>query len=92
MARAATPASRQLRLDPITFEVLRNAFNHLTGRSALTEVSPLGLAIMGVTIVVNLVVVRYESAAAERLGSEHRRPLRRRSRGGTRPCGQHRPC
>lgn len=54
----------------VMLEVLRNAFNHLTGRAAPLEVSSVGLVIMGVTIVVNVLVVRYESAAAERLGSE----------------------
>jgi cation diffusion facilitator family transporter len=54
----------------VMLEVLRNAFNHLTGRSAPLEVSNVALAVMAVTVIVNLLVVRYESAAAERLGSE----------------------
>jgi cation diffusion facilitator family transporter len=54
----------------VMLEVLRNAFNHLTGRSALPEISTAGFIVMGVTIAINIAVVRYESAAAERLGSE----------------------
>lgn len=54
----------------VMFEVLRNAFNHLTGRSAPPEISLAGFVIMAVTIVINIVVVWYESAEAERLGSE----------------------
>jgi cation diffusion facilitator family transporter len=54
----------------VMLEVLRNAFNHLTGRSAVPEISAVGIAIMAITIIINILVVRYESAAAERLGSE----------------------
>ena len=54
----------------VMLEVLRNAFNHLSGRSDPLEVSNVGFAIMAGTVIVNLLVVRYESAAAERLGSE----------------------
>ena len=54
----------------VMLEVLRNAFNHLTGRSAVPDISAVGIAIMAITIVINILVVRYESAAAERLGSE----------------------
>lgn len=54
----------------VMFEVLRNAFNHLSGRSAPPEISIAGFVVMIVTVAINLVVVRYESAAAERLGSE----------------------
>jgi cation diffusion facilitator family transporter len=54
----------------VMLEVVRNAFNQFTGRSGPLEISNVGLAIMAVTIIVNLLVVRYESAAAERLGSE----------------------
>jgi cation diffusion facilitator family transporter len=54
----------------VMLEVLRNAFNHLTGRSAVPEISSVGIAIMAITIIINILVVRYESAAAERLGSE----------------------
>jgi cation diffusion facilitator family transporter len=51
-------------------EVLRNAFNTLTGRSAPPEISATGFIVMAVTIAINVIVVRYESAAAEQLGSE----------------------
>ena len=54
----------------VVLEVLRNAFNHLTGRSAPPDISISGFIIMAVTIVINIVVVWYESAEAERLGSE----------------------
>jgi cation diffusion facilitator family transporter len=54
----------------VMLEVLRNAFNHLTGRSALPLISPAGFVVMAITVAVNVIVVRYESAAAERLGSE----------------------
>jgi cation diffusion facilitator family transporter len=54
----------------VMLEVLRNAFNELTGRAAPLEISNAGFVIMAVTVVINLLVVRYESAAAERLGSE----------------------
>lgn len=54
----------------VFLEVLRNAFNSLTGDVQPTEVSTTGFAIMIVTIAVNLGVVRYESRAARRLNSE----------------------
>jgi cation diffusion facilitator family transporter len=54
----------------IVLEVLRNAFNHLTGRTAASEISPIGFVIMAVTVGVNLVVIGYETREAERLGSE----------------------
>lgn len=54
----------------VMLEVLRNAFNHLTGRSAPLDITLTGFVIMAVTIVINIVVVWYESAEAERLGSE----------------------
>jgi cation diffusion facilitator family transporter len=54
----------------VMLEVLRNAFNHLTGRSAPPEITSAGFVVMLLTIAVNMFVVRYESAAAERLGSE----------------------
>jgi cation diffusion facilitator family transporter len=50
--------------------VLRNAFNHLSGRSGPGEISTTGFLIMAVTVAINVIVVRYESAEAERLGSE----------------------
>jgi cation diffusion facilitator family transporter len=54
----------------VVLEVLRNAFNHLTGRSASPHITATGFVIMAVTVAVNVVVVRYESSEAERLGSE----------------------
>jgi cation diffusion facilitator family transporter len=54
----------------VVIEVLRNAFNSLTGKAAAHEISPASFAVMIVTVIVNVVVVRYESREAERLGSE----------------------
>ena len=54
----------------LVLEVLRNAFNHLSGRTAPPEISIVGFVIMAVTIVINLAVVRYEGSEAERLRSE----------------------
>jgi cation diffusion facilitator family transporter len=54
----------------VIIEVLRNAFNHLTGRAPLHDISIASFAVMIVTIAVNLGVVAYESRAAERLASE----------------------
>jgi len=54
----------------VMLEVLRNAFNYLSGRSAPPEISLAGFVVMIITVAVNVLVVRYESAAAERLGSE----------------------
>ena len=54
----------------VMLEVLRNAFNHLSGRAALPEISLASFAVMLVTVGVNLFVIRYESHAARRLASE----------------------
>jgi cation diffusion facilitator family transporter len=54
----------------LVLEVLRNAFNHLSGRTAPPDISIAGFVIMGVTVVINLAVVRYESSEADRLRSE----------------------
>jgi len=54
----------------VVVEVLRNAFNHLTGRAALHAVPAASFAVMFATVAVNLVVVAYESRAGERLASE----------------------
>jgi cation diffusion facilitator family transporter len=54
----------------VVLEILRNAFNHLTGRRAPPEISSAGFLIMIVTIAINLWVVRYESREARRLSSE----------------------
>ena len=54
----------------IVVEVLRNAFNHLSGRSAPHEISIASFVVMVGTVSVNLFVISYESREAERLGSE----------------------
>lgn len=54
----------------VVIEVLRNAFNHLTGRSAGHEIGLASFVVMVVTVAINLAVVAYESREAERLGSE----------------------
>jgi cation diffusion facilitator family transporter len=54
----------------LVLEVLRNAFNHLSGRTAPPDISIAGFVIMAVTVAINLFVVRYESSEAERLRSE----------------------
>jgi cation diffusion facilitator family transporter len=53
----------------VIVEVLRNALNHLTGRSAPT-ITAASFAVMILTVAINVLVVRYESAAASRLASE----------------------
>jgi cation diffusion facilitator family transporter len=54
----------------VVVEVVRNAFNHLTGRAAPLDISAMTFVVMLGTIGVNLAVVAYESREAERLGSE----------------------
>ena len=54
----------------VVVEVLRHAFNSLTGRTTPPEISLTGFVIMALTVAVNVVVIRYESREAERLGSE----------------------
>src|SRR6266852_295993 len=54
----------------VMIEVLRNAFNHLTGRAPLPDISTASFAVMIGTVAINLGVVAYESRAAERLASE----------------------
>src|SRR4029077_10545465 len=54
----------------LVLEVLRNAFNHLSGRTAMPDISLAGFVIMAVTVAINLVVIKYESAEASRLASE----------------------
>jgi cation diffusion facilitator family transporter len=54
----------------LVLEVLRNAFNHLSGRTVPPQISAAGFVIMAVTVAINLAVVRYESSEAERLRSE----------------------
>jgi cation diffusion facilitator family transporter len=54
----------------VVVEVLRNALNHLTGRTTPPEISVASFVVMLVTITLNLLVVAYESREAKRLGSE----------------------
>ena len=54
----------------VMLEVLRNAFNHLTGRMAPRDISPLSFVVMIVTVGVNLLVIGYETREAKRLSSE----------------------
>ena len=54
----------------VVLEVLRLAFNTLTGRSSPPEITAAGFLIMLATIAINLGVIRYESREARRLGSE----------------------
>ncbi|HEV3057405.1 MAG TPA: cation diffusion facilitator family transporter, partial [Vicinamibacterales bacterium] len=54
----------------VMLEVLRNAFNHLTGRTSPLAISPASFVVMIVTVGVNLFVMWYESREAERLASE----------------------
>ena len=54
----------------VMLEVLRNAFNHLTGRTAPPDISVAAFIVMIVTVGVNLVVVWYETREATRLASE----------------------
>jgi cation diffusion facilitator family transporter len=54
----------------VVLEILRNAFNHLTGRIEPPDITAAGFIVMAVTVVINLGVVRYESREARRLNSE----------------------
>jgi cation diffusion facilitator family transporter len=54
----------------VMIEVLRNAFNHLSGRTAAHQITVSSFIVMIVTIAINLVVIAYESREAERLASE----------------------
>ena len=54
----------------VMVEVLRNAFNRLSGRMAPGEISTAGFVVMIVTVAVNLIVISYESREAKRLASE----------------------
>lgn len=54
----------------VVIEVLRNAINHLTGRVAGGQISAMSFIVMIVTVAINMYVVSYETAEAERLGSE----------------------
>ena len=54
----------------VMLEVLRNAFNHLTGRTAPHDISAAAFIVMIGTFGVNLLVVWYETREAKRLASE----------------------
>ena len=54
----------------VMVEVLRNAFNHLTGRATLHDISAASFVVMLATVGVNVLVIKYESREAERLASE----------------------
>ena len=54
----------------VVVEVLRNAFNHLTGRSEPHEISIASFVVMVVTVAANLSVVAYETREGQRLSSE----------------------
>jgi len=54
----------------VVLEVLRNAYNHLTGREPLHDITFGSFAIMIVTVAVNLIVIQYETREAKRLSSE----------------------
>jgi cation diffusion facilitator family transporter len=54
----------------VIVEVLRNAWNHLTGRSTAHEITIASFIVMIVTVAINLFVIAYESREAKRLGSE----------------------
>jgi len=54
----------------VMLEVLRNAFNHLTGREPQHTISLASFVVMMVTVAVNLFVIRYETREARRLSSE----------------------
>ena len=54
----------------VMFEVLRNAFIHLIGKSPAHEVTPASFVVMVATVAVNLFVIRYETREAKRQSSE----------------------
>jgi cation diffusion facilitator family transporter len=54
----------------VVLEILRNAFNHLAGRTDAPEITIGSFVVMAVTMAINLVVVKYETSEGTRLGSE----------------------
>ena len=54
----------------VVLEILRNAFNHLSGRIEPPDINAAGFIVMAATVAINLWVVRYESREARRLNSE----------------------
>jgi cation diffusion facilitator family transporter len=54
----------------VVVEVLRNAFDHLTGRAVPHAIGIASFVVMFVTVGINLFVITYESREGERLSSE----------------------
>jgi cation diffusion facilitator family transporter len=54
----------------VVIEVLRNAFNRLSGREPAPDIGLSSFVVMVVTVAINLAVIAYESRAARRLASE----------------------
>ncbi len=54
----------------VVLEVLRNAYNHLTGGSSAHAITGASFGVMVVTVAVNLFVIWYETREAKRLSSE----------------------
>jgi len=54
----------------VVVEVLRNAFNHLTGRASVPDITLASFAVMILTAALNVAVIAYESREANRLASE----------------------
>ena len=54
----------------VMFEVLRNAFDHLTGNAPDHPITAASFVVMAATVAVNLFVIWYESREAKRLSSE----------------------
>lgn len=54
----------------VVIEVLRNAIGHLIGRTPAHAIGIESVAVMIITIAINLFVIAYESREAERLSSE----------------------
>ena len=57
-------------LSLVVVEVLRNAFNHLSGKTIPIEIPVMSLVVMLATIGINIGVMVYEGRAAEQLASE----------------------
>ena len=54
----------------VVLEVLRNAINHLIGKTPDKQITPASFVVMTVTVAVNLFVIWYEGREAKRLSSE----------------------
>lgn len=64
-ATIPTAAAVAVFLILVMIEVLRNAFNHLTGRTVPHEISVASFVVMIVTVGINLMVSSYESCYRE---------------------------